>query len=121
MTPSKIQVVTGDANAGEDAHTTAGLEAGATERSPFSCLVVSRRIMDDSFENAGRDGRCECGRGRPHDSRSGGRRYRAIAIFMPGCEPKDHELLFSMAPYESKSPDSDAETGCGNRPVSNSC
>ena len=84
MTPSKMQVVTGDANAVEDAHTTAGLEAGATERSPFSCLVVSRRIMDDSFENPGRDGRCECGRGRPHDSRSGGRRYRAVAIFMPG-------------------------------------
>ena len=49
MTPSKIQVVTGDANAGEDAHTTAGLEAGATERSPFSCLVVSRRIMNYYF------------------------------------------------------------------------
>jgi len=90
MTPSKMQVVTGDALAGEDAHTTAGLEAGATERSPFSCLVVSRRIMDDSFENPGRDGRYECGRGRPHDSRSGGRRYRAIAIFMPGCEPEDY-------------------------------
>ena len=47
MTPSKMQVVTGDANAGEDARTTAGLETGATERSPFSCPVVSRRIMDD--------------------------------------------------------------------------
>jgi len=43
-----------------------------------------------SFENPGRDGRCECGRGRPHDSRSGDRRYRAVASFMPGCERKDH-------------------------------
>jgi hypothetical protein len=42
------------AGAGEDAHTTAGLET---------------------------------------------RRYPATAIFVPGCEPKDHERLFSFYPY----------------------
>jgi hypothetical protein len=39
-------------------------------------------------------GRCKRGRGRPRDSRPGGRRYRG-AIFIPGCEPKDHERLIS--------------------------
>ena len=37
-------------------------------------------------------GRCKRGRGRPRDSRSGDRRYRG-AIFIPGCEPKDHAVL----------------------------
>jgi hypothetical protein len=39
-------------------------------------------------------GRCKRGRGGPRDGRPGGRRYRG-AIFIPGCEPKDHERLFS--------------------------
>jgi len=58
-----MQVMARDESAGEDAHRTAGLhpiehkslagdpglETSATEGAPFSCVLVSRRIMDGYF------------------------------------------------------------------------
>ena len=49
---------------------------------------ITLRFIRGSFENIVHGGICECGRGRPHDSRSGDRRYGRVVqsclIFLHG-------------------------------------